>query len=349
MTDLTPTKVQQVEALTEQVRNRNETGLEKLATAYARSGPDHSTLTARGVRGIFYDALELAMAQQWASRIGLYLASDTLTENHRWLGAVPEPRKHFGGLNAQPVTAQSLAVTNEDFELTVPFSLHDMRRDKTGHIARKISELAVAWADHWNKLAVEVFEDNDTAYDGTALFSSSHSVGSSGTIDNDLASGDLGQLNISDADNPTKAEAAAILSALAAHMWTFNDDAGRPCNQGAKNFLAIIHPNVFPGFQAAVADELYVQGGSNELRGLGLSFDIVVEPRLASDTVGYFARTDGPGSKPLILQSELEPTLQYVGPDSEHAIKNNQVLYVSKACRAVAPGEFRQVLKFTMS
>ena len=349
MTDLTPSKVEKVEELASHVIDNHGREIEKLATAYARSGPDHSDLTARGIRGIFYDTLELAMAQQWASRIGLRIASDTLTENHRWLGAVPEPRAHFGGLNAAPVNNYALAVTNEDYELTVPFSLHDFRRDKTGHIARKIGELATAWADHWNKLAVDVFEDNDTAYDGTALFATTHAIGSSGTIDNALVAGTLGQLNITDADNPTKAEAAAILAGLAAHMWTYKDDAGRPCNQGAQSFVAVVHPNVFPGFQSAIKDELYVQGGSNELRGLGLTFDLVVEPRLASDTVGYFARTDGGTSKPLILQSELEPTLQTVGPDSEHAIKNNQVLYVSKACRAVAPGEFRQVIKFTMS
>lgn len=346
MNDLTPKRV---DALTETVLDNHGREIEKLADGNARGGPDHSALTTRGIRGIFYDALELAMSQQWASRIGLYVASDTATENHKWLGSVPEPREHFGGLLRQPMNDYGLAVTNADYELTMPISLHDYRRDKTGHIARKIAELATAWADHWNKLAVSVFEDNDTAYDSTALFATTHSIGSSGTIDNALVAGTLAQLNISDADNPTKAEAAAILAGLAATMWTYKDDQGRPCNQGAKSFVCVVHPNVFPGFQSAIADELYVQGGSNELRGLGLSFDLVVEPRLASDTVGYFARTDGTGSKPLILQSELEPTLQTVGPDSEHAIKNSEILYVSKACRAVAPGEFRQVIKFTMS
>lgn len=322
---------------------------ERLAVSDARGGPDNSAIATKGIRGVFYEALELALAQQWASRVGLRIASDEKTERHRWLGSVPEPRQHFGGLNASPLRNYSLNVTNSDYEVTLEMSLHDWRRDKIGHAARKVAELAVSWADHWNKLAVGVFEDNDTAYNGTALFSSSHSIGDSGTMDNLLVAGDLAQLNIADADAPTKAEAAAILAALAAYMWTYKDDYGRPANQGAKSFLAVVHPNVFPGFQSAIADDLYIQGGSNELRGLGLSFDIAVEPRLATDTDFYFCRTDGVSSKPLILQSEQEPTMQVVGPDSEHAIKNNSVLYVSKACRAVAPGEFRQVIKATLS
>lgn len=322
---------------------------ERLAVSDARGGPDNSDIATKGIRGVFYDALELALSQQWATRIGLMIASDEKTERHRWLGSVPEPRQFFGGLNASPLRNYSLNVTNNDYELTLEMSLHDWRRDKIGHAARKVAELATAWADHWNKLAVGVFENNDTAYNGTALFSSTHSIGDSGTIDNLLVAGDLGSLNVSDTTAPTKAEAAAILAGLAAKMWTYKDDYGRPANQGAKSFVCILHPTIFPGFQSAVADELYIQGGSNELRGLGLSFDIVVEPRLASATVLYFARTDGISSKPLILQSELEPTLQVVGPDSEHAIKNNSILYVSKACRAAAPGEFRQVIKATIS
>lgn len=322
---------------------------ERLALATARGRPDNSQLTERGIRGIFYDALELNAATAWAQQVGLYMPSNTRTEKHRWLGQVPEPRKHFGGLNASPLNDFSLDITNEDYEITVPFSTHDMLWDQVGHLSRRITEIAIAWADHWNKLSVDVLEGSDLAYDGVALFSGSHSIGDSGTLDNDLAAGDVAALNVSNTSRPTKAEAAAILSDLAAYMYRYTDDRGRPHNQGAKRFMLLCHPQALPGFRNAIADELYITGGSNELRNLGQEFAAVAEPRLASTSVVYLFRMDGVSSKPLILQEAKRPSLEIVGPQSEHAIKNNEVLYVSKAIRAAAPGEFRQVIKATLS
>ena len=323
---------------------------EKLASAEARGGPDNSGITERGIRGIFYDTLELAARDMWSVRLGLPVASDTKTEKHRWLGSVPEPRRHFGGLNLQPLRNYSLDITNEDFEVSLPISLHDWERDKISHLSRKVAELSVSWADHWNVLSTEVLENNDTAYDGVALFAGTHSIGDSGTMDNDLAAGDVPALNVADASRATKAEASAILTGLSAYMFGYKDDYGRPANVMAKNFLLVCTPTQYPGFRQAIADELYVQGGSNELARLGLNFDVVAEPRLTGgDSVVYLARTDGISQKPFIHQREKEPDLQFCGPDSEHAIKNNEVVYVSKARRAAAPGEFRHIVKATLS
>jgi len=62
---------------------------EKLATAEARGGPDNSGVTERGIRGLFYDSLEIAARDMWSTRMGLGLSSDTKTEKPRWLGSVP--------------------------------------------------------------------------------------------------------------------------------------------------------------------------------------------------------------------------------------------------------------------
>ena len=326
----------------------SKTSRENLA-ATARGGPDNTGITERGIRGLFYDALELASSTAWAQQVGLYMPSNTRTEKHRWLSSVPEPRAHYGGLNATPLSDVSLDVTNEDYEITLPFSTHDQLWDQIGHISRRTGELAEAWADHWNKLSVDVLENNTTAYDSVAMFSASHSIGSSGTMSNLLTSSDLGSLDVSDPNRPTKAEAGAIISDLAAYMYRAKDSAGRPANQGAKKFLLLCHPAAMPGFRNAIADEFYITGGTNELRNLGQQFVVVAEPRLASDTVVYLFRMDGPSSKPLILQEAKAPALQVVGPQSEHAIMTNEVLFVSKAIRAVAPGEFRHAIKATLS
>lgn len=325
------------------------TPIERLALANARGGPDNSAITERGIRGLFYDALETSAANVWARRVGLYLPSDTQTEKHRWLGQVPEPRKHFGGLNATPLRNFALDVTNEDYEATIEVSLHDWRRDKVAQLQSRFSELGRSFEEHWNTLSVNVLEDNDTAYDGVALFSASHAIGDSGTLSNLLTSSDLGSLNVATAGQPTKAEAAAILADMAFYFYRYKDDRGRPANQEARRFMLLCHPTAAPGFLQALRDERYVQGGSNELRNLGISFEIVVEPRLASAAVVYMFRMDGMGSKPLILQEEQAPRLQIIGPDSEHAAKNNSILAIGKSTRAAAPGEWRHAIHATMS
>lgn len=327
-------------------------GLERLAAADARGGHDTSSITERGIRGLFWNALELAQQEVWAYAAGLYMPSDTKTEKHRWLGQVAQPRAAFGGLNATPLRDFSFDIENEDFELSLEISLHDWRRDKIDAIARRVGEFGMSWADHWNVLAVRTMEastNGDTAYDGVAFFSASHVLGDQTSIRNLLTATQVESLNVSDTNRPTKAEAAAILADLAAYFSLMVDDQGRPTNQGARKFLLLCHPVALPGFKQAIHDQLYVQGGSNELKNLNQEFVAVGDPRLSSQDVVYMFRLDGRSAKGLILQEELAPTMNVIGPGSEHAVINKTGLYVSEACRNVKPGEFRHVLKATLS
>lgn len=324
-------------------------GSQLLAPSSARGGPDNSDLTERGVRGLFYEQLEIGVRAIWAIQAGLMFASDTLTEKHRWLGAVPEPRKHFGGLNINALRNKGIDVTNEDYETSIGISKHDWRRDKTGHLGRRSPELAMAYLDHWNKLCVDVCESNDTAYDGVAFFSDSHSDGSSGTIDNNLTTANLGALNVSDTTAPTKAEALAILSGMAAKFFGFKDDQGRPANQGARTFLLLVHPDIAPNFVAAARDMLTVTGGTNPLSNLGWTFLVVPEARLSSSTVLYMFRVDDRSSPAFILQEEDSPSVEILGEGSDHFVKNNETIVTAKACRAAAPGDFRKAIKGTIA
>lgn len=321
----------------------------RLANSQARGGPDNSALTERGVRGLFFERLELGVQQIWAIRAGLMFQSDTLTEKHRWLGQVPEPRKHFGGLNLNKLRDLGIDITNDDFESSVHWSKHDWRRDKTGHLRRRVPQLAQAYLDHWNSLAVTVMEDNTTAYDGVALYSTTHSVGDSGTMDNALVAGTLPALGVADPVRPTKAEATLILTGMAAHFFTFKDDQGRPANQGARTFMLVCPPAAGPGFIAAANDMLNAAGGTNELSNLGWTFIIIMEARLANASIIYMFRIDDRSSPALILQEEDTPTVEILAEGSEHWIKNNEAMATAKATRAVGPGDFTHTIRGTMS
>ena len=324
-----------------------ERGVQKLA--FARGSFDNSALTERGIRGIFFDALENQFDMTWASVVGLLIPSDTLTEKHRWLGQTPGMREWVGGLLARGMLDFEIQIENKDFEATIEISTHDFELDKTGHIVLRIQDLATRPNNHWEELLVALKIANPTAYDGQALFSAAHVSGDSGVLSNLLTNADLPALNVVTPARPTREEAADILVQAAAHMFTFKDDKGKKANQGARMFLVVAPPTMAPGFEQAIAQSLFVQGGSNRLGGLGWQFDVVAEPELVATDECYFHRTDAPASRPYILQSLKDPQLDIIGMDSEHRKKNNSLLFSVKTTRNVGPGEWRQVLKLTLS
>lgn len=324
-----------------------ERGVQKLA--FARGGFDNSALTERGIRGIFFDALENAFDETWASVVGLMIPSDTLVEKHRWLGQTPGMREWVGGLLAKGLLDFEIQIENKDFEATIEINTKDFTLDKTGHVVLRIQDLATRPNNHWEELLVALKIANPTAYDGQAFFSATHVSGLSGTLSNLLTSATLPALNVVTPARPTREEAADILVQAAAHMFTFKDDKGKKANQGARRFLVVAPPTMTPGFNQAIQQQLFVQGGSNRLGGLGWMFDVVAEPELTAATEAYFHRIDAPASRPYILQSLEDPTLDIIGMDSEHRKKNNSLLYSAKASRNVGPGEWRQVLKLTLS
>jgi len=321
----------------------------RLATAQARGGPDNSALTERGIRGMFFEQLELGAAQIWALQTGLMFQSDTLTEKHRWLGQVPEPRKHFGGLNLNKLRNKGVDITNEDYESSIWWSKHDWRRDKTGHLARRVPQLATGFLDHWNKLLLDLMIANAVAYDGVSYFSTTHADGSSGTMDNALVAGTMPALNVVAAARPTKDECIPILTGMAAHFFSFKDDQGRPANQAAREFLVICPPAMAPGMIAAANDNLSNSGSTNPLSNLGWQFTIVPEARLTAADTCYMFRTDDRSSPAFILQEESMPSVEILAEGSEHWIKNNEAIATAKACRAAGPGDFRKAIRGVLS
>ena len=326
--------------------------LERLASGYARGRYDNSAVTVRGIRGLVFDALEVASERSWAKQIAMMLDSDTRTETHTWMGQVPQFREHFGGILTAKINDFSLTVTNRDFEASIMISKHDWRRDKIGQITRKVSEIAVRSETHWNeRVVLDVLEANATAYDSVAFFAATHSIGDSGTLNNAFTSATLPELAVSNSQRPTREEAAKILFAAAAEFFVMTDDKGQPANQGAQRFMLVCPPRMAPGFVQAVKDNLFQAGGSNSLQNLGWSFECVPEARLTNASIAYLFRMDGASIKPILLQDDVTLPLEVEAllEGSGHWIKNNEALIVAKTVRGFAPLEFRQSLRLTLS
>lgn len=321
---------------------------ERLAAARGRF--DNTPLTERGILGIFFDALENSFDMMWASRMGLLIPADAESQTHRWVGQTPKMREWVGGLLAKGLNDFGVTIVNRDFEGSILVSAHDKRRDKTGGLLRRIGELASQANDHWNQLVIDVIlEGTINSYDGVSYFNSSHTPGSASAFDNLLVAGDIPALDVTTPARPTREEASNILLQLAVHFFNAQDDKGSPANQGAREFMLLCPPNMSVGFIQAIKHDLQVTGGRQLTAGFEWNWTVVPEPRLSATDVCFMFRTDAPSSKPVILQSEVDPFVDVIAEGSEHAKKNNEHLYTVKATRYVGPGEFRQALKATLS
>lgn len=312
-------------------------------------------LGSRAIIGNFYRRYEMDLAGSWAPKIS-FMNDNTnqLIETYKSLGAGPFPREWVGGRKAVGMEKYSIAIQNRLYEATLNVNIDDLRRDKTGQIMVRVGEFAGGFTDHWNKLVTDLITANTTgaAYDGQNFFDTDHSIGSSGTIINNVAAAQVGALNVTTANSPTQSEAAKAILGCVQWMYGFKDENANPVNGAAKRFVVMCPINMLGAFAGAVYSDRLDGGDANVLasasRTLGLSIEVAANPRLSADTVFYVFRVDG-SNKPFILQDEAGIEVEVLGPGSDHAFKHREYLFGATANRAAGYGEFLHALKATLS
>ena len=191
-------------------------------------------LDSRDIIADFYPRLEAAMETIWAPRVSIEIPSDRETEEYNWLGQVPVMREWVGERQEETLNKYSLTIRNFPYEATLPISLADLDRDKTGQLRQRVSDLALRTATHWNELLATFIDNGEAgtsalAYDGQFFFDTDHNE--SGTNQsNDLTSTEVPAANVADANAPTATEAANITTETVGHMMSLTDDKGEPIN-----------------------------------------------------------------------------------------------------------------------
>ncbi len=304
----------------------------------------------RNIVGSFYRRYESDRDGNWAGKIGwINNLANQETETYKMLGAVSELREWSGGRQGRELELFSYAIKNKVFESTLRFGLDDLRRDKTGQILARIGDLAARTADHWNKLLTDLIEDTtSTCYDGATFFNSAHSNGDSGSVDNLLVAGDVGDLNVATAADPTQDEMAKAVLGVIEKMYAFKDEAGVPVNGGAREFCVMVPANMAGATWGALRSERLSSGESNVLRSADFNVMPIVNPRLSQTADFFVFRTDS-SIKPFILQEEDGVKVNVVGAGSEHEFKHREHLFGVEAVRNVGYGEFLYAAKATLS
>jgi phage major head subunit gpT-like protein len=303
-----------------------------------------SGLSLRNIKGTYFWNLEETARKAWTSTLAQDVTSDQSHEIHKWLGGVPAQQVWDGERRRKSLTDFDLTVVNDKFESTLTFDMDDVRRDKTGQILRRVSELGQKAATLPQRLFTTLLgtAHSDLGYDGAAFFANAHNHG--GTVDNLLVP------TAAAPATPTSAEMeGAILGSVQA-MMGFTDDRGDPANEFATAFTVMVPTNHWQASMAALKNDFTSAGVSNTLVNTGLQISVVVNPRLADTAAFYTFRTDAP-VKAMIWQEESVGAEQFktLGMDSDEAFWRDSISMGTKRIGQAALGRFELAAKSTLT
>jgi len=312
-------------------------------------------LGSRAIIGKFFNVLESELGMSWIDLISWLSPSDQESETYKWLGMSPAMREWLGGRQAHGFRENGLTIINKKFEATMEVPCDWIRRDKTGQIDIRISELARRAVEHWAKL-LSTFITNGTGstsglcYDSQYFFDNDHSEGDSGTQKNLLTATEVPALDVVVPTNPTATEAVDAILGVIGYMLTYKDDKGEPMNDGAKSFLVMTAPALWTKLVKALVPSVSY-GESNvviNLKEKGFNIDIIPNSRLTYTTQFVTFRTDAK-TKPFIRQEEEGITSSALAEGSDEEFNNDRWLFGVKAIRNIGYGYWQQAAHATLS
>lgn len=317
-------------------------------------GGSQASLGTREIRA-FYSALEVEKEKSWADKIAIRFSSDQETEIYKWLSAAPALEEWISGREAKGLSVSSLSIKNKEYAAMLHFRSADVRRDKTGVIDARISDLARRTVAHYTKL-LSLFLLNGTGdtyglcYDEQYYFDTDHEEGDSGSQKNLLTASEVAKLNVTTATDPTPLEAAQAVLGVIAYMIGLKDSVGEYINEHAKQFLVMTGKDLGPAFSSAVTSRT-LEGGTDNPLAQQTEFKVrhVINPHFSSLTTQFQVfRTDAP-VKSMIIQEEVPLEVEVIGKGSEHEIKNREQLFGVSMTGGVGYGMWQNAAHATLS
>lgn len=322
----------------------------------------YDVIGAKGVIGYYFQNLDQLTGLAWTPKVANTFESTMDTETYGGLGMVPQLREWLGGKQLKSLIESSLKITNKDFESTLRIKNKDRRRDKTGQVNARMGQLAERALAHDAKLLSVIINNgttttNATAYDGLALYSASHLVGTTALNNNisvtiaNLATGGTGTHGTTTA--PSVGEMALSIMQGIQQMYGFLDDQGEPINEMAREFIVMVPPSLSGVAQAAVNSAFFALGMNNPIQytiapsGMDIKVSIVINPRLTGTANFFIFRTDG-FVKSLIIQLEVAPMVKTLDTGSDNEFFNNELLVSVEKSGNVGIGRFDQTVNVTM-
>lgn len=243
-----------------------------------------------------------SMPDPWASKIAMFMPSDTELETYAWMDRIPKMRQWVGPRIVNNAPLRSRSVTNLDWELTQEIPRNKFLDDKLG-LYSGIAE-NMGWQArklHDQQLAL-LIQSNPTGFDNVAFFSASHLT------------------NIDDAASAAQSNLLALpltpsnYSAARAKMRSWKGRDGQPL--GSRPTLLVVPPSLEEAglnilnadfFSPALFGGQTAVGMSDNKNILKGSAELLVIDELENQpTTWYLLDNSGP-IKPFLVQERQAP------------------------------------------
>lgn len=285
-------------------------------------------------RAVFNQALgdKAAMNEDWKA-ITTIIPSNTDKESLNWLGANPPMNEWKDKRQAVGLRDMTYTLTNAHYEATVGIDRDTIEDDKYNMFMPRIRGLA---ASAFKYMAEKVFSQIDdgetnTAYDGTAMFADTRTIGGSGNIDN----------LISMACSGSAAEIRAAVAAAQEKMRLFQDDWGKPMNLVPDTILC------GPEMELALREAIFTPAVSQTIRPETMFVKrIIVSPWIDSDATDWYMLCTTEEIRPLVMILRKNPEFAAVTNPNDSGVFMDKTFYYGVDCRfAVGFGDPRTAVK----
>jgi len=279
-------------------------------------------LLTKGLRSEFFNRFDATTT--YAPDLTTRIASNSDSENYKWLGSVPRMREWGTGRIARGLRTESYSVENLKYESTLEVDRDEISDDQTGQIRIRIAELAERAATHKDFLLSQLLINGETAgfnsYDGASFFNDNHQSGASGLQSNKLTSTAV------DVNNPTALEFRTSLRIAVGAMMAYKDDQGDPMANTATGFACVVPTGSYLSALEAVSATV-VDGTSNALQGAAR---IIPFPWLTAANKWYLLKTNG-AVRPFIFQDREPVEFTALTEDSDEGFRREKFLYGVRA------------------
>lgn len=312
-------------------------------------------LTETQVSDLFFQAYDDAIPQQLVSRLSIIEDSVLVSDaKFGFASQSPKPVKRKRGepLLVTRVNGNAVEIAQERYEGALAIDIDDLDDDSdgmgTGTLQRRMNELTEPLANLRYTLMIDQMLDNPTAYDGTALIANTRT-----NAVNLLTASEVPTLNVATATAPTPEEFTTAVVDIIGKMHGFTDEQRHAVNRSARQFTVFVPTNMWGSAITAVSANNLTSGQTavlNELNnGTGYSIDIQADPLLTSTSQIFVVRHASAGRGAFIATQRKAPTVTYLGVDSDHCVKHNEVLTKVSWRGGAGPGEPRYIARGTFS
>ncbi len=299
-----------------------------------------ANITAQGTKAIFTNAMNNAPSV-W-DKHSQTITSDGPSEQHVWMGMVPEPRLFVSGRSFVGLRDFTLTLVNNEYEMSFIIDQNSLEDDKHGLLPKRVAEAGNLWATFHDSVfgTLMIQGENDNAFDGTSFHNATRTIGNSGAIDN------TGTANIGDPNAPSLGELQIAFKEMMQQMHRYADDTGRT----AYNTLAmtklrmIIPPELEARAVEMIASELISSGSSNPFYKNKAEIDVL--PYLTdADNAVYLSAVGDPNRMPVVYQ-ERTPLQVEVFNSSADVADNHGLKFLARQRFVFGYGEPRRSFRY---